>query len=525
MTSRRWNAFESIPYREVLNAPGIGRAHDVQRLFSYGLGIAVGLILDLPAWRALPVVLISAAMFLAALIRLTTKLDTNPYPLAQADLLLASIVVAVATASLPISVAVAGFVAIAIGATFEVPHRLTITTGIIVATVAGTAAAVVDLRSDDGGADYLEALVLIVLLLAITLLILGFFTIQARQLRNKLTRRERQLNAVLDVTPVVLASVDRNGTMTNLTGSVESWLEPDRQGPEKEEIDSLLGAIARGERVARNVTLADRVFSVTCEPGVDGTGLLTAYDITEQIETQRRLEGLVRSKDQFIAAVSHELRTPLSSVLGFAELIKDEIEDEDPLQPMIGEVADQSAEMAAIIDDLLVAARSSFEAVPTAPRLIDLSAEAAAVADTIGPRLIKNPECDLTAVTAYADPIRVRQIIRNLLTNADRYGGNRIRITTSITADQAVLEVRDNGTPLPPELRDRIFEPYESSGPVRGQPAAIGLGLAVSRTLAELMGGSVAYTHDGGWSSFVLILPQTAAQSHPQDHEIEHRYT
>lgn len=175
---------------------------------------------------------------------------------------------------------------------------------------------------------------------------------------------------------------------------------------------------------------------------------------------------------------------------------------------MIGEVADQSAEMAAIIDDLLVAARSSFEAVPTAPRTIDLSAEAAAVAESIAPRLLKRPEFELPAVAAYADPIRVRQIIRNLLTNADRYGGNRVQMATARTEQGAVLEMRDNGRPLPPDLRERIFEPYESSGPVRGQPAAIRLGLAVSRTLAELMGGSVTYTHDGEWSSFVLILPE-----------------
>ena len=66
------------------------------------------------------------------------------------------------------------------------------------------------------------------------------------------------------------------------------------------------------------------------------------------------------------------------------------------------------------------------------------------------------------------------------------YGLGKYEIASE---QDAVLEVRDSGDPLPNELRDRIFQPYESSGPVRGQPAAIGLGLAVSRTLAELMDG------------------------------------
>jgi signal transduction histidine kinase len=171
-------------------------------------------------------------------------------------------------------------------------------------------------------------------------------------------------------------------------------------------------------------------------------------------------------------------------------------------------VADQSAEMAAIIDDLLVAARSSFESVPTTPRTVDLASEAEAVADAIGARLNGAPLFETEPTPTFADPIRVRQIIRNLLTNADRYGGDEIRIRSSTSGASAVLQVCDNGTPISAELQQRIFEPYESSGPVRGQPAAIGLGLSVSQTLAELMGGSIRYDYDGKWSIFELQLPK-----------------
>jgi signal transduction histidine kinase len=219
------------------------------------------------------------------------------------------------------------------------------------------------------------------------------------------------------------------------------------------------------------------------------------------------LANLVRAKDQFIAAVSHELRTPLSSVLGYAELVNELATVDDPIRSMVGEIVGQSAEMAAIIEDLLVAARSSFEHIPTNPVGLDLAAEVASVGESISSRLTKVPAYDLRSAIAFADPIRVRQIVRNLMTNADRYGGDQLMVLTGTDDGRAYLEVRDSGPPIPGKLQDRIFEPYESSGPIGGQPAAIGLGLTVSRTLADLMDGSVTYRHDGQWSTFELRLP------------------
>jgi signal transduction histidine kinase len=279
---------------------------------------------------------------------------------------------------------------------------------------------------------------------------------------------------------------------------------------ESSDVAAIVSAAARGEQVIRDVAIEDRVFSVTADPGTGGSVLLTAYDITERAEAKSRLEAIMRSKDQFIAAVSHELRTPLAAVLGFAEEVRDEMVDTDPLRSMVEVIADQSAEMAAIIEDLLVVARSSFDSVPLAPRPISLDTEAITVTDAISPRLTKAPQRRLGSVKAFADPIRVRQIVRNLLTNADRYGGDEVVVHTRTEDSTAILEVRDNGDALQPELRERIFEPYESSGPVGGQPAAIGLGLAVSRTLAELMSGTLKYRHEDGWSVFELRLPVEA---------------
>ncbi len=496
-----------MPYRDVLNAPGIARAHDLQRLISYGIGVAVTLIVRFPGWRAPAVLAIATSLFLFALWRVLKGRVVPAYPLAHGDLLLAGTAIAFATASAAITIPAVVFIALAIFATFAAPPRM----AVLSSALSGLPPIAIAITMDSSpGLDttYVAMLVLIAIALVLAAIILVFFGVQARQLRHQLQRRESQLEAVLDVTPVVLAVVDHEGILTTLAGSIDIWDElSGQQLAADSPLANFVAAAKDGTRATADISMGDRAFSVTCDPGHSGV-LLTVYEVTERTVARLRLEEVVRSKDQFIAAVSHELRTPLASVVGFSELIREQMSRDDPLDPMMMEVTDQSAEMAAIIDDLLIAARASFESVPTEPRDINIAAEATAVIETMGSRLLSPPERELEDAMAYADPIRVRQIIRNLLTNADRYGGDRVVVASSIEGDDALLVVRDTGEPLPTDRRERIFEPYESSGPVRGQPAAIGLGLAVSRTLAELMGGSIAYEHDGEWSLFELRLPR-----------------
>ncbi len=500
-----------VPYRELLDSPGINRAHNFQRMASYGSGLMLALIVAMPQWRIVTIVAICATQIVLAVMRVARDKGSAPYPLAQLDQLVAGVAIAVGTASFLITTAAVVMISTAIAGSFRAPRRLAVGASLATGIPPVFMAFFLD-RSNAESVSYLAVLVLIAIGLTLSAFILGFFAVQTRQLRDQLSDRERQIDAILDVTPVVLAAVDQNMAMTTLAGNSEPWLA--RSGSEVAR-DSQLAALvlsARdGERAMGDITFAGHTFNVTCDPGTNGETLVTAYDVTARTQAKRRLEEVLESKDQFIAAVSHELRTPLASVLGFSEIIREQIQIADPLQPMITEVADQSAEMAAIIDDLLIAARSRFESVPTEAREINLAAEATGVIASMGSRLGRAPETLLDNVMASADPIRVRQIVRNLLTNADRYGGDEVYVETWVAEDAAVLIVRDSGDPLPAERRDLIFEPYESSGPVRGQPAAMGLGLAVSRTLAELMGGSISYDHDGKWSIFELRLPRVGA--------------
>ncbi len=112
---------------------------------------------------------------------------------------------------------------------------------------------------------------------------------------------------------------------------------------------------------------------------------------------------------------------------------------------------------------------------------------------------------DSTAIVV-ADPRRVRQIVRNLITNAKRYGGPTIRIVVGEQGSKSVIEVRDNGEALPRESRITVFEPYGRSKRGETPSASVGLGLTVSRRLARHMGGDLTYDHDGQEAIFTLTL-------------------
>ena len=238
-------------------------------------------------------------------------------------------------------------------------------------------------------------------------------------------------------------------------------------------------------------------------PGVDR--VIVATDVTELKKTQDELGQQLRSKDEFIAAVSHELRTPLTSVLGFAELMKADSGNFSVQQvEMLDHLVNQANDMSHIVEDLLVAARAevgsvvlAIEAVELGPILAQVVAEVPSSFDAHGNgRLV-----------AHCDRVRVAQILRNLLMNAHRYGGEHKSLHISAVDAFAVIEVRDSGSGIPLESRDRVFEPYVRAHDRPGMAASVGLGLTVSRQLAELMGGAVVYSREDGYTIFRLSLP------------------
>ncbi len=222
-----------------------------------------------------------------------------------------------------------------------------------------------------------------------------------------------------------------------------------------------------------------------------------------------RLERLVKAKDEFVATVSHELRTPLATVLGLSLEVRERFDDFDreELLELLDLISRESEDLSHIVDDLLVVGRQrGAGSISVEPEPLDLAA-------TIEPTMHRHPEVAMQLDTTgrcyvYADAGRLRQIVRNLIGNAVRYGGGTIRVLLRIEPEHAYLEIRDDGEPIPVAERALMFMPYHRVKSVNGAPGSVGLGLTVSRQLARLMDGDVDYYHDGQESVFSLRLPR-----------------
>ena len=230
----------------------------------------------------------------------------------------------------------------------------------------------------------------------------------------------------------------------------------------------------------------------------------------ERQQAHQKLHELVKYKDEFVASVSHELRTPLTAVVGLSEELVSVSPDgftADELAEFHQLIAQQSREVAYIVEDLLVAARVEIDTVSIDTQPVDVDSEVEATIQG-WPSEFHEIEHFPGDAKVNADPTRVRQIIRNLLTNAIRYGGSKVTVVTGTDGIRGFLQVRDNGDGIDAEHIDRIFQPYERvSQSEFARPGSVGLGLYVSRQLANLMGGDLTCFRDRSETVFELSLP------------------
>lgn len=234
--------------------------------------------------------------------------------------------------------------------------------------------------------------------------------------------------------------------------------------------------------------------------------IVSVTDVSALKDAQRRLAELVDSKDRFVASVSHELRTPLTTVVGLSAELRDHLQSFQPheLSEMLDLIATQATDVGHIVEDLLVAARADIGTIVLRSERLDVRAAIRDVAANHAPDSLDLCEYELTAS---ADATRLRQIIRNLLTNSRRYGGDHVELAAGQSEEDLWIEVRDNGPGISAEDAARIFQPYETAHRTSGVTGSVGLGLAVARQLARLMGGDLVYERRGTYTIFRLTLP------------------
>jgi signal transduction histidine kinase len=242
-------------------------------------------------------------------------------------------------------------------------------------------------------------------------------------------------------------------------------------------------------------------------------------------ELQRRAgerDQLERMKDEFVLTASHELRSPLTSVQGFAELLLLEREKLSPKQAETVEVIlDNTRHLVRLLNDLLDLARSDAGRLTIRPvrteatgLIEDAVRTMRAQFDARGQELALEIAPDLPEIEADRD--RIRQVLVNLLTNANEYCPQGAKIGVQARRDNAEVEIDviDDGPGIPAEQLEHIFERFSRGDAGETQRVGgTGLGLAISKSLIELHGGTIdAESTLGEGSTFRVRLPATAPE-------------
>jgi signal transduction histidine kinase len=231
--------------------------------------------------------------------------------------------------------------------------------------------------------------------------------------------------------------------------------------------------------------------------------LLWAWRITAQgrereREVRRLSEEAHTIKNDFVALVSHELRTPLTSIAGFSDALLESWSSlpEEEVNEFLTIINRQALYLGDLVEDVLVIPRLEANRLRLDPDLFDLGDLIEDVAQMVFPNggrkssLVSLPD----GVRVYADRRRVHQVIRNVMENARKYGGDQILVEGFVLGDQYLIIVSDNGPGVPDEETQKVFEDFEqlSKGDARDS-TGMGLGLPIARRLARAMGGDVWY--------------------------------
>jgi PAS domain S-box-containing protein len=362
--------------------------------------------------------------------------------------------------------------------------------------------------------------------------------------RVRTANRDAELAAVVDASGDAIVSTGLDGTIRSwnpaaaatygrpadgVVGQPFSIVVPDDRA---EEAVALLRRVAAGERVTietRHLRADGQPFSVslTAAPllGSDDSVLgmsVVARDVTERKRAERALreakaeaDRANAAKSEYLSRMSHELRTPLNAILGFAQLLElEELTDEQ--RENLRYILSAARHLLELINEVLDIA--SIEA-----GRLTLSLEPVAVADVVAETVsLIRPLADQHQVLLVSPPVscqvhvlgdrqRLKQILLNLLSNAVKYNrqGGTVQLDCGPGAEGRLrVAVADTGPGIAPESIDQLFVPFERLGGEETGIEGTGLGLPLSRRLAEAMGGTLEVaTTPGQGSRFWVELP------------------
>ncbi|MCC9598517.1 MULTISPECIES: ATP-binding protein [unclassified Rubrivivax] len=233
------------------------------------------------------------------------------------------------------------------------------------------------------------------------------------------------------------------------------------------------------------------------------------------------------AKSEFLAAISHELRTPLTSIRGFAELMEHRL-DNPKFRDQAGLIRKGAEYLNQLLGEILDLAKVEAGSMTLSSEPVNLGSLVQGTVDfyaltAAGKGLTLAVEIDPEAPQVIvADGLRVKQILNNLLSNAIKFTpAGRVDVMVERLGDRVLMHVEDTGPGIAPELHETIFERFrQGSARVSYEHGGTGLGLALSRALAQLMGGTLTLASEPGRGArftlaLTIVLPATATPPQP----------
>ena len=384
--------------------------------------------------------------------------------------------------------------------------------------------------------------------------------ITARKLAEEaLQKSEAQLRFIADQVPVHIVKVDAalRFTFVNSSYAGRFGLRPEQiVGRRVSEIVGATGlesfrahveASLRGERVEFEQQvpyeqIGPRWIHATCVPEFDAAGSVSGVIAVLQDITARKLgeeslhaakeaaEASSRAKDNFLAALSHELRTPLTPILMTAAILREDQRLPEDVRAEMAMVERNVALEARLIDDLLDLTRITHGKLVLRTELCDLHLLLGFAIEMVQDEAHERKVEIVPALAAHhhfiiADPVRVQQVLWNLLRNAVKFSvpGGRIDVrsrdaSSSSGRREVEVHVSDNGVGFEPRDAEIIFEPFQQATSGEHRFGGLGLGLAIARGIVELHGGRIHATSagPGRGASFTVALPAGPAGVPPR---------
>ena len=372
---------------------------------------------------------------------------------------------------------------------------------------------------------------------------------QLRRTIEALNHQQQEARTVLDVVPLAVL-VARDPAADDIVGSasfatltgVPVGENVSQSGPNKDRLPyhyeqqgRLLEAAelpmqqaARQRRVVRDMEM-DMVFEdgrvvhllSHATPLFDDQGNVRGavganVDITPLTMAHRALEAADRQKNDFIATLAHELRNPLAPIRYAATILKRDTSPES-IEQAVRVVERQASHMARLLDDLLDLSRITRNAVELKRAPVDLRSVLNSAIENALPLLQENGQRLRTDIQSsplwvHGDPVRLLQVVDNLLSNACKFTGSEglIAVSARRVGDRCTIEVSDTGIGITAQRVADVFTMFGQVDPaMQATKSGLGIGLAISRRLMELHGGTIAARSEGPGkgSTFTVTLP------------------